>query len=134
MTTEAQKARNARKRAKLKLHKKQAVPWRALVGDGWFHAEVAWRRVDGFCTEKVFFCVGDPDQYGRCSWHPAYQAWLNFVVSSLDVQRVDPGSIQVRLITYCRGKREYVEHCDGRYRMIDVECDLNALVRRLQAA
>lgn len=100
MNTEAQKARNARKRAKLKLHKKQAIPWRDIVGPGWFVIAVSRReRKLWISWTHTIYVVGEGNPWvaGHNSWHPAYQSFLDKVVTKLGDQECDPDSVSVQL-------------------------------------
>lgn len=109
MSTEAQKARNARKRAKLKLHKAQAKAWRDVATIARFRTHemfaiivsVRVQAITGtFTYKRRFICEGDPFYVSKCAWHPTYQNWLKYIVSSfaLPGYEVIPGSLQVQLV------------------------------------
>ncbi len=104
MATEAQKARNARKRAKLKLHKKQATPWREIVGPGWFVIKVSRReRKLWISWTHTVYVVGEGNPWEAChnSWHPAYRSFLDKVVTKLGIdQECEPDTLSVQLFRY----------------------------------
>lgn len=129
MTTEAQRARNARKRAKLKQHRREQKPWREVAGPGWSKVIVTFRRTDGFCQHMQFICMGDIGRVETvCSWHPAYKAWLNHIIRCLSQSgAVAPGSIQAYQKSYQEDDRDYPVSFVG-YRLVDLELDLNELI------
>lgn len=97
MSTQAQKARNARKRAKLKLHKQQQKPWRDMVGPGWSIIKVSRRERKLWIswTHTIYVVVeGDPWLAPFFAWHPGYNQMLDRILDRMGDQECDPATIR----------------------------------------
>lgn len=130
MSTEAQKARNARKRAKLKLHKKLQTPWRTIVGPGWFIIKVSRRESKLWISWTHTVMVvgeGNPWEASYNAWHPSYGQFLDKVLDTLGDQECDPDSIQVTLVRYwlpIRGESRWYLSPVMDDQLIDIRLDL----------